>query len=109
MLALLLSRREVQAAEVDSPFNAIANGGQAGFSESSGSDFLLSGPRVIQAMKIDQPCEAIASIGQAGFSDGEVGRVPPTMVRGRYMVAWAEVREVPNRPQYSQLLAGVVP
>ena len=98
----------MQAAVVDSPFNAIANGGQAGFSESSGSDFLLSRPRVVRAM-VDHPCEAIASIGQARFSDNEVGRMPPTMVRGRYLVAWAEVREVPNLPQYSQLFAGVVP
>ena len=99
----------MQAAGADSPFDAIANGGQAGFSESSGSDFLLSRPRVVQAMIVDQPCEAIASIGQARFSDNEVGRMPPTMVRGRYMVAWAEVREVPNLPQYSQLFAGAVP
>ena len=108
MLALLLSRREVQAAEVDSPFNAIANGGQAGFSESLGIDFLLS-RREVQAAGADSPFDAIANGGQAGFSDNEVGRVPPTMVRGRYMVAWAEVREVPNLPQYSQLFAGVVP
>ena len=97
----------MQAAGADSPFDAIANGGQAGFSESLGIDFLLSMWEV-QAAVADSPFDAIPNIGQARFSDNEVGRVPPTMVRGRYMVAWAEVREVPNLPQYSQLFAGVV-
>ena len=54
---------------VDSPFNAIANCGQTGFSDDK-AFFLLSG-WVVQAAFADHPCKPIAKSGQAGFSDGE--------------------------------------
>ena len=42
----------MQAAGADSPFDAIANGGQAGFSESLGIDFLLSTSEVVILPKV---------------------------------------------------------
>ena len=62
----------------------------------------------MQAAFADHLCKAIANIGQAGFSNSKVSRVSPTMVRRRYMVGRAEVRKVPNLPQYSLLFADVV-
>ena len=63
---------------------------------------------MVQAAFADQPCKAIANSGEAGVSDSKVSRVPPTMVQRQYMVGRAEVRKVPNLPQYSLLFADVV-